>query len=479
MRQLPNALSIVRLFLVPVFAILLFHGQEAAAGAVFGAAALTDQADGWLARRLKAETRFGLLADPLADKVAIATALVSLIVLHRLPWWTFVPLVVRQLVLWGLRVATRGRVSFPVSGLARASAWFLYVGLGLAIVLPAGTAAPVAVYWIGAALAVAEIGPYIGHIQRASSRTAVAPSTAAFPGSIVAIGGQRVAYCVAGPADGTPIVLFHGWGECRLTRPTDRSVLDELRIRLVTIDRPGLGGSDPQPGRVLLDWPRVVAAVADDLGLDRFAVIGRSAGAAYAAVAAAGLPDRVAGVTLVSGIGPPSPGAWRLLAASDFRKLIFWLRVLPFLARPTLWAGVRLVRPWIPRLLDRHVAGLPETDRAVLADPVVHEMRVHSLQEAFRHGEEGIYEDAVLLTRDWGFDLASITQPVRLWHGLDDTIVHPGFSRWIAERIPHSRPVYVPGSGHYLLYTHWTDILRAAADDFAYAGLSPPAPHGA
>jgi pimeloyl-ACP methyl ester carboxylesterase len=293
------------------------------------------------------------------------------------------------------------------------------------------------------------------------------------------VDGRRVAYCVDGPVGGTPIVLFHGWGECRFTKPTDTAALDELGVRLVTIDRPGLGGSDPQPGRVLLDWPGVVAAVADDVVLDRFGVVGRSAGAAYAAATAFALPDRVAGVTMVSGIGPPSPGAWRLLAASDFRKLVFWLRFLPFLARPTLWIGVRLVRPWIPRLLDRHITGLPPADQAVLADPATHQMRVRSLQEAFRQGEEGIFSDAVLMVRDWGFDLAAVAQPVRLWHGLDDTIVHPGFSRWMAERLPNGRAVFVADSGHYLLYTHWTEILRAAVEDLEYAALSPPAPRAA
>ena len=132
------------------------------------------------------------------------------------------------------------------------------------------------------------------------------------------------------------------------------------------------------------------------------------------------------------------------------------------------------MRPWIPRLLDRHITGLPPADQAVLAEPAMHQMRVRSLQEAFHQGEEGIFSDAVLMVRDWGFDLAALTQPVRLWHGLDDTIVHPGFSRWMAERLPNRQASFVPGAGHYLLYTHWTEILRAAVDDLAHASLLRP-----
>lgn len=292
---------------------------------------------------------------------------------------------------------------------------------------------------------------------------------------------RRLAYCTFGPRRGLPVFLFHGWGECRLTVPPDDHVLNRVGIRLVTIDRPGVGGSDPQPGRRLLDWPPDVAAVADHLGISSFAVLGRSAGAAWAAACAYGLPDRVVSTTLVSGVGPPSPGGWKLLAASDFRKLIFWLRLVPAFARPTLWIGVRLVRPHVRRLLDRHIAGLPEADRRVLGDAAMHAMRVSSLQEAFSQAEIGIYQDAVLLARAWGFDLGRIATPLRIWHGEADTIVNVGFGRQLAAAMRHSTSVLIADAGHYLLYTHWQQILEAIVEDSAApltgggeAGLTSP-----
>jgi CDP-diacylglycerol--glycerol-3-phosphate 3-phosphatidyltransferase len=451
LRQLPNALTLSRMLLTPVFATLLVRagdGSDWAAGIVFGIAALTDQADGWAARRWRAASRIGTVLDPLADKLLIGVAVLLLIAAGRLPWWVVVPLISRQLVLWGMRATAPGR-AFPVSALARLSAW---------------------------TLAAAEVWPYAAALR---SR----PDPA---GDALVIGGpgDRIGYADTGPRDGVPVIMCHGWGECRLTHP-DPAVLDRVGVRLVTIDRPGVGRSDPQPGRALLDWPPLVARVADELGLNRFAVLGRSAGAAYAAVTAFGLPDRVSAVCLVSGIGPPSPGAWRLLAKSDFRKLIFWLRLLPPLARPTLWLGVRLVRPHVRRLLDRHVAGLPDADRAVLAHPGTHEMRVRSLREAFRQGEEGIYEDAVVFTRAWGFDPSAIMQPTGIWHGEADTIVNAGFGRQLAALIGCSRAAFVPGAGHYLLFTHWEEILRGVADDHRLAGpprpsrVRPPRQHGA
>lgn len=285
---------------------------------------------------------------------------------------------------------------------------------------------------------------------------------------------RRLAYCKFGPRRGLPVFLFHGWGECRLTVPPDHHVLNRVGIRLVTIDRPGVGRSDPQPGRRLLDWPPNVAAVADHLGISSFAVLGRSAGAAYAAACAYRLPDRVMSATLVSGVGPPSPGGWKLLAASDFRKLIFWLRLVPPLARPTLWIGVRLVRPHVRRLLDRHIVGLPEADRRVLGDAAMHAMRVSSLQEAFSQAEAGICQDAVLLTRAWGFDLGLIATPARIWHGEADTIVNVGFGRQLSAAVRHSTSVFTANAGHYLMYTHWQEILEAIVEDSA----APPAGGG-
>ncbi|WP_244317234.1 alpha/beta fold hydrolase [Micromonospora terminaliae] len=242
-------------------------------------------------------------------------------------------------------------------------------------------------------------------------------------------------------------------------------MIEELGIRLITIDRPGVGRSDPEPGRMLLHWPPNVEAVADHLAISSFAVVGRSAGAAYAAACAFSLPHRVMSATLISGVGPPSTGAWKLLATSDFRKLIFWLRLVPPLARPTLWLGVRLIRPHVRRLLDRHIAGLPAADQQVLGDGAMHAMRVSSLQEAFCQAEVGIYHDALLLARDWGFDPAAISTPVRIWHGESDTIVNVEFGRRLATAIRHSRSSFTADAGHYLMFTHWRQILEAVVED--------------
>ena len=101
-----------------------------------------------------------------------------------------------------------------------------------------------------------------------------------------------------------PVLYCHGFPSCRL----EPSMLPVSGIRLIALDRPGYGLSDPLPGRTLLDWPRDVAAAADALGLGRFAVAGVSGGAPYAAACAALLKDRIIGLALICGIAPPGEG---------------------------------------------------------------------------------------------------------------------------------------------------------------------------
>ncbi|NES28118.1 hypothetical protein GCE86_08780 [Micromonospora terminaliae] len=172
-RHLPNALSIGRILITPIFGVTLIQagdGHSWRAGALFGAAALTDQIDGWLARRWRAESRLGALVDPLADKLIIGTAMVVLMHAGRIPEVAFALVLLRQGVLWGARAYSRGRYGFPVSRMARASAWVLYASLWLIIITPPGTRWPLGLFWVGIALALAEVWPYTQVLRRHSRR---------------------------------------------------------------------------------------------------------------------------------------------------------------------------------------------------------------------------------------------------------------------------------------------------------------------
>src|SRR5690349_404455 len=108
--------------------------------------------------------------------------------------------------------------------------------------------------------------------------------------------GRALGYAEFGPPKGMPIVCIHGYGDSRLTRHPDDSLLTKLGVRLVTLDRPGIGLTDYRPARSVLDWVDDARLLADQLGLGRFAVLGWSGGGPHALACARRFPDRLRAV---------------------------------------------------------------------------------------------------------------------------------------------------------------------------------------
>ncbi len=157
--QLPNALTIARLALIPVFVVLMVragHRPSWPAAVVFGVAGITDQVDGFLARRWHVESRFGKVADPLADRLMIDAAVILLVAYDRLPWAGLVIILGRDLLLLvgSLLLAPRG-IEVEVNVVGKAATWVLYAAIFFRIVTQPSTQWPVDLFWAGLALAVA------------------------------------------------------------------------------------------------------------------------------------------------------------------------------------------------------------------------------------------------------------------------------------------------------------------------------------
>jgi cardiolipin synthase (CMP-forming) len=163
--QLPNALTIARFAAIPVFIALELNaegGKSWPAAIVFAAAGITDQLDGWLARRWHVESRFGTVADPLADRLMIDTAVVLLWYHDRLPWVALVLILVRDLVLVaGYKLVMPRGYELHVSFLGKAATWILYAALALMLVTSEGTDLPYVLFWVGLGLALAAGALYI------------------------------------------------------------------------------------------------------------------------------------------------------------------------------------------------------------------------------------------------------------------------------------------------------------------------------
>jgi CDP-diacylglycerol--glycerol-3-phosphate 3-phosphatidyltransferase len=171
--RLPNALTIARFAAIPLFIALMLPaegGKSWPAAIVFAAAGVTDQLDGWLARRWHVESRFGTVADPLADRLMIDTAVVLLWYHDRLPWPALVLILARDLVLVaGYKLIVPSGYELSVSFLGKAATWILYASLTLMMVTSAGTDLPYALFWIGLALAMTAGAFYIVSVLRRQS----------------------------------------------------------------------------------------------------------------------------------------------------------------------------------------------------------------------------------------------------------------------------------------------------------------------
>jgi CDP-diacylglycerol--glycerol-3-phosphate 3-phosphatidyltransferase len=155
--QVPNALTIGRLALIPIFVVLMVqagHEPSWPAGIVFGIAGITDQVDGFLARRWHVESRFGKIADPLADRLMIDAAVILLVAYDRLPWAGLVIIVGRDvLLLAGSAFLDPRGLDVEVNAVGKAATWILYAAIAFRIVTEPATKWPLYMFWAGLALA--------------------------------------------------------------------------------------------------------------------------------------------------------------------------------------------------------------------------------------------------------------------------------------------------------------------------------------
>ena len=171
---LPNGLTILRLLLIPVFIVVYAsadNGHSWAAGIIFGIAGITDQVDGWLARRWHVESEFGKYADPLADRLMIDAAVLLLFLDDRLPWAALVIVFGRDLLLIvGARYVEPRGYEFSVNFLGKTATWILYLAVGCVIVTYPEDNWPLVIFWIGVGLAIAAAVIYAVGAWRALGR---------------------------------------------------------------------------------------------------------------------------------------------------------------------------------------------------------------------------------------------------------------------------------------------------------------------
>ena len=276
---------------------------------------------------------------------------------------------------------------------------------------------------------------------------------------------------ITGAPDGFPVFLLHGTPGSRVGPKPRSSVLYRRGIRLISYDRPGYGGSTRHEDRCVADAAADVESVADDLRLDRFAVVGRSGGGPHALACAAMLPDRVTRAAVLVSFAPPDATSlewYEGMAEDNVRDFSAVERDLPTLVDRLSARTDRLLRDpdtIFGVLRDQ----LNVVDSRVVNDFAIRRLLTDSYREALRAGPYGWIDDVCALRRPWGFNLRSITAPVQLWHGVEDSIAPVEHTRWLARRIPGARIQVKTGAGHFAAVENLPEVLSwlAAAGSLA------------
>jgi pimeloyl-ACP methyl ester carboxylesterase len=255
--------------------------------------------------------------------------------------------------------------------------------------------------------------------------------------------GRELSYALWGDGDGFPVFALHGTPGCRLERWPDEDVYKRLGILHITHDRPGYGRSTRRPGRRIADEADDVAALADQLGLERFGVTGTSGGGAHALACAALLPDRVVRAACVVGVAPLGDDgldrdAWLADMDPENIKESGWAEAGEEVLEPALEAENAKIAARVAHNPSSVLGDfdLSDSDRQELTRPERVQIIGESWAEHSARGVGGWVDDDLAHLRPWGFNVGQITVPVLIRYGTTDVLVPPAHGEWLAAHVP-------------------------------------------
>lgn len=280
--------------------------------------------------------------------------------------------------------------------------------------------------------------------------------------------GRTLGVAEFGAPGGRAVLWFHGTpGARQQLHPETRRLASEEGIRVVTVERPGIGESTPHLYTSIIDWVRDINGLTSELDIDRFAVVGLSGGGPYALACAHELPERVVAAAILGGVAPTvGPDAVRGGLASLTPHLGRFLAPARGVLGRCMSLAIRALAPFADPVMDLYLNVMPPGDRRVFADLGTRRAFQQDLIIGSRGGMESMFADLVLFGRPWGFSLRGIRVPVGFWHGDADTFVPLSHGQHMAALIPSAELYVRPEEGHLgglgasrevisMIQTHW------------------------
>jgi pimeloyl-ACP methyl ester carboxylesterase len=289
----------------------------------------------------------------------------------------------------------------------------------------------------------------------------------------IAVGDDRqIGFAEFGDPQGRAVFWLHGTPGARRQIPMEARVYAEKRqIRLIGVDRPGIGSSSPYQYDTVFAFAEDLRTIADTLGIDRFEVIGLSGGGPYTLACAAAMPDRVVAAGVLGGVAPVrgadaiGGGVSTLITAAA--------PVVEVAGAPLRLVAsqlIRLIRPVAEPALYAYARISPEADRRLLVRPEFKAMFLDDLLNGSRKQLAAPFADVVVFARDWGFRLDEVKVPIRWWHGDRDHIVPFEHGRHVVSRLPDAQLTHLPGESHLAGLGRAEEILGTMVELWDHVG---------
>lgn len=276
--------------------------------------------------------------------------------------------------------------------------------------------------------------------------------------------GRTLAYAEYGPSTGPVLVYCHGYPGVRTEAEGLATAGARYGVRIIGLDRPGMGRSSFQQGRTFLDWPDDLVTLTNHLQIERFSVVGISGGAPYALACASKIPERLVSCGIVSGMGPLELGTAGMSLRNRF--IFFAARRLPWLLTPLLGSLARSFQneTRAKKMMAQSLQQLVPPDRECILALGLQDRLLDVTREVFRYqGVRGASYEGRLYGRAWGFKLEDIPfQPIYLWHGALDANVPLAMGQAVASKLAGCTATFYPDEGHLsTLLNHGEEIISA------------------
>lgn len=276
--------------------------------------------------------------------------------------------------------------------------------------------------------------------------------------------GRQLCYAQYGDPIGQPIFVFHGNPNSRLLWGVIPGSPFLPNVRLIAPDRPGFGQTDfVESVTTVESWPNDIVALADSLGIDKFAIFAPSGGGPFALSCAWKIPERLTSVGIFASVGPFIPETDKNLAA-PIRMIWTKAPKFPGLFKQQMklfaWLAKKFPKMYIKMVLKE----FGETDREAYERLNIAEFILPDRNESYRQGGIGSWYDA-MIPGNWPIPLDEIKTKVYLWQGKEDISVPPSMGQYMAEKIPNCEAKFIIGVGHFWIFEHLTEMLEKLVSD--------------